>query len=205
MCVVLFTLILVSGMISLIQIATSDQIYVVDPFPLYSEIKKELKEILEDSSRIIVVHGGDNDFLWMKRDFGFHIIGAVDMQYIHQSRLGGGPRISFDDLVSYYLPKDLETKLGRKTEKKIAQASDWTNRPLHSSLLEYAANDVRFLMIVWNEIKKLVSFSDKYCMQHTCMLQRHIFIKMKLLFLGWISTGYVGRREINKKAPNCRD
>lgn len=73
-----------SGMTCLIQIGTYEKTYLVDPFPQYNNVKTRLKKILEATNVLKIVHGGDNDYIALNRDFGISMAAALDLQFVQQ-------------------------------------------------------------------------------------------------------------------------
>lgn len=71
-------------MTCLIQIGTYEKTYLVDPFPQYENVKTRLKKILESSRVLKIVHGGDNDYIAMNRDFGISMAAVLDLQFVQQ-------------------------------------------------------------------------------------------------------------------------
>lgn len=74
----------------MIQIGTMTADYILDVFPIIDLIKTELKEYLEDRVGLIYLFGGDNDILWLKRDFFIDLVNVLDVQTIFQIILYDG-------------------------------------------------------------------------------------------------------------------
>lgn len=72
-------------MIALCQIATRDNCYLIDPFPLYDSICDKLVGLLENASHLKIMHGCSNDILAFNRDFGGNIVAVIDTQVVHQT------------------------------------------------------------------------------------------------------------------------
>lgn len=142
-------------MTCLVQIATSSNVYLVDPFSTSTLIQKDLKSFLEREDIIIVTHGCVNDMRWLKRDFGIFPVAVVDVQLIYQS-MNRGDLISFDKLLKIMVP-DFEMTDEREENKKVFQMADWRLRPIPIALQRYAQKDVYGLLYIWEEFKKQVN------------------------------------------------
>ncbi len=116
----------------LLQITTPTATYVVDPFVVEAEAL--LRRPLEDPDVEIVMHGSDYDLRLLDRDVGIHLKGLFDTQ-IAASILGEK---------AIGLAALLESRLGVSLAKKY-QRADWAQRPLPDDMLDYAANDTRYL------------------------------------------------------------
>lgn len=120
--------------VCLVQISTPNDVFVIDPLAL--EDMKPLGDVLARKRVETVLHAGSHDVLSLDRDWGMRIENLYDTNiaaaFVGMSRLG--------------LANVLEEELGVDIPKeKRIQRSDWSNRPLSSRALDYAANDVRYL------------------------------------------------------------
>ncbi|CAI2385933.1 unnamed protein product [Moneuplotes crassus] len=130
------------GYLCLIQLSTLDSDYVIDLLAIddNSFVSETLgKQILENDSIIKVLHGGTSDKIWIHRDFGINIKNIFDTQDIY--RQIGGKRLALNHLWSLFcnFEMDNETKIKFQTSK-------WSQRPIPSDMLSYAANDSRYLL-----------------------------------------------------------
>ena len=57
--------------------STVDTDYVIDPFPLWRHLTT-LNEIMTDPSVVKVIHGADNDIMWLQRDFSVYMVNLFD-------------------------------------------------------------------------------------------------------------------------------
>lgn len=71
----------------LLPIGTPDMTYLVDPFPLFSEIKDDVKLLMESPSIIKVMHGCVNDIAAFNRDFAINIVAVIDIQLVHREMM----------------------------------------------------------------------------------------------------------------------
>ena len=120
--------------VCLIQISTPRDVFVIDPLAL--EDMKPLGDVLAKKRIETVLHAGSHDVLSLHRDWDMRIENLFDTNiaaaFVGMSRLG--------------LANVLEEELGVDIPKeKRIQRSDWSNRPLSRKALDYAANDVRYL------------------------------------------------------------
>ena len=49
----------------------------MDPFPLWRQLTS-LNEIFTDPTIVKVFHGGDNDLVWLQRDFSVYVVNMFD-------------------------------------------------------------------------------------------------------------------------------
>lgn len=121
----------------LIQIATWNRLYLIDPFTVGS--LSDLWPIITDSRRTIVCHAAREEIRICQRSCGRLPHGVFDLQ-IAAGLVGLGYPIGHGPLVSKLLGKKLS---------KGETLSDWKRRPLTSKQVEYAFDDVRYLLPAW--------------------------------------------------------
>lgn len=122
-----------SDRLCLLQITTERATYIVDP--LSFDPTRLLRQPLEDPDVEIVMHGADFDLRLLDRDLGIRLRGLFDTQVA--AALLGVSALGLQAL--------LESRLGVTLSKKY-QRADWAERPLAEGMLEYAADDTRYLM-----------------------------------------------------------
>ena len=104
------------GITCLIQISSSSKDYLVDPFPLWSDLPL-LNEITANPKIVKVLHGCDSDIDWLQRDFSLYLRNVFDT---HQAgKLLGLPRVSLAYLLSTYCNLNVD---------KQYQLADWRIR-----------------------------------------------------------------------------
>jgi hypothetical protein len=81
------------------------------------------------------MHGADYDMTMFKREFGKLPAVVYDTQI--GARLLGARRFGLGDLVKEYFGVELS---------KSSQKADWGKRPLSPKMIEYALNDVHYLL-----------------------------------------------------------
>lgn len=104
------------GITCLIQISSATKDYLVDPFPLWSEMPI-LNEITANPRIVKVLHGCDGDIVWLQRDFSLYLRNVFDT---HQAgKLLGLPRLSLAYLLQNYCSLNVD---------KQFQLADWRIR-----------------------------------------------------------------------------
>lgn len=129
--------------ICLVQIATSDETFLIDPLGV--EDLSYLARLLAAPTIVKVLHGCDYDLRSLDRDYGYHIKPLVDTELA--ARFLG---VSNPNLAS-----TLEIFLGVRISKSHKlQKSNWGLRPLNAQAREYAASDVRYLTRLASELRR---------------------------------------------------
>src|SRR6266550_2411581 len=126
--------------IYLLQITTRDRSAVVDPLPIGAPAR--LGDILEDPAVEVVFHDADYDLRLLHQDYGWHANNIFDTRIAAQL-LG---------IKSFGLAALLEQFFGVTLDKKH-QRADWSLRPLTQGMLEYAAQDTRYLLDLRDELR----------------------------------------------------
>lgn len=117
----------------LIQLATDDDIAIVDPLAV--EDLSSLSALLEDETIVKIFHAATQDIEILLRVCGVTPSPVFDTQ-LAAALLGFSHQVGLGQLVS---------SLCGVTLKKADSFTDWSRRPLSRSQLEYAAGDVTFL------------------------------------------------------------
>lgn len=115
----------------LIQFAVRGESVLIDPLAI--EDLSPLGEYL--SVATVWMHGADYDMTMFKRQFGELPAVIYDTQI--GARLLGARRFGLGDLVQNYFGIELS---------KSSQKADWGKRPLSPKMIEYALNDVDYLL-----------------------------------------------------------
>ena len=126
--------------IYLLQISTRDKSAIIDPLPI--GMPKRLGEILEDPNVEVVFHDADYDLRLLHQDYGWHVNNIFDTR-ISAQLLG---------IKAFGLAALLEQFFGVKLDKKH-QRADWSLRPLTRGMLDYAAQDTRYLLDLRDELR----------------------------------------------------
>jgi ribonuclease D len=119
--------------IYLLQLSTRGRHAIIDPLPV--ETPAGLGRLLEDPDVEVVFHDADYDVRLLQRDYGWQIRHIFDTRVAAQL-LG---------YTAFGLAALLERFFDVKLDKKH-QRADWSMRPLTEDMLDYAAQDTRFLL-----------------------------------------------------------
>ena len=120
--------------IGLIQVAGNNECAAIDPIQL--DDLTPLLELLKDPNKTKVFHAARQDLEILVRLCGQVIPPVFDTQ-IAAALVGWGSQISFAKLIQKALGKRIH-----KTETY----TDWCRRPLSENQIQYAIDDVRYLM-----------------------------------------------------------
>lgn len=115
----------------LVQFADRGESVLIDPLAIKD--LEPLGDFLAAST--VWMHGADYDMTMFKREFGRLPAVVYDTQI--GARLLGARRFGLGDLVKEYFGVELS---------KTSQKADWGKRPLSSKMIEYALNDVYYLL-----------------------------------------------------------
>ncbi|MFA5321867.1 MAG: ribonuclease D [Smithella sp.] len=127
----------------LIQIHANNTTYVFDP--LDNLDLSFLGKYFDDQSVVKVLHAADNDIRLLKRDYKCNFRNIFDTH--RAALLLGFQQLSLEKMILQFVGIDL------KKNKKI-QRSHWDNRPLTEEQLEYAAQDVVYLPLLYDKQSK---------------------------------------------------
>ncbi len=126
--------------IYLLQLSTRERNAIIDPLPIGSP--RRLGDLLQDNSIEVVFHDADYDLRLLHQDYGWHVTNIFDTRVAAQL-LG---------IKSFGLAALLEQFFDVKLDKKH-QRADWSMRPLPHDMLEYAAQDTRYLLQLRDHMK----------------------------------------------------
>src|SRR6266566_10111952 len=126
--------------IYLLQISTRDRSAIIDPLPIGSPAK--LGALLQSNGVEVVFHDADYDLRLLHQDYGWHVTNIFDTRVAAQL-LG---------IKSFGLAALLDQYFDVKLDKKHLRA-DWSMRPLTADMLEYAAQDTRYLLQLKDQMK----------------------------------------------------
>ena len=134
-----------------LQITTSSGAFIVDLFaPLNLAW---LEAALFKENCVKVMHAPREDLELFHLIFGAKLPNFVDVQLAH-AFVSSNPSMNYSALVDFYLDVPLQQN------KKLTQ-SDWRTRPLAPTQIEYALDDVRFLVPLWDEIRSRLVCSNR--------------------------------------------
>ena len=127
--------------VCLIQIATPQASYILDPLSLKD--LSPLRPIFFNSNICKIFHGADYDIRLLNRDFGLEVRNLFDTQLACR----------FLGLSETGLEAVLRERFQVALNKKF-QRADWSQRPLPQNMLEYAALDGRYLIPLAHILKQ---------------------------------------------------
>ena len=128
--------------VCLIQLATAQEVYLVDP--LAAGDVRPLGELFGDRSVEKVFHDADYDLRSLDRDWGFRVNNLFDTSIA--ATFVGSTQLGLQAVVREYAGVELD-------KSRKLQRSDWSLRPLSAEALEYAANDVLYLLKVRDALR----------------------------------------------------
>ena len=131
----------------LVQFAVRGESVLIDPLAI--EDLAPLGDYLEQAT--VWMHGADYDMTMFKREFGKLPAVVYDTQI--GARLLGARRFGLGDLVNQYFGIELS---------KSSQKADWGKRPLSPKMIEYALNDVDYLLEMGDRIVARLRELDRY-------------------------------------------
>jgi ribonuclease D len=126
--------------IYLLQLSTRERSAIIDPLPI--GMPRELGDILQDPQVEVVFHDADYDLRLLHQDYGWHVNRIFDTRIAAQL-LG---------IKAFGLAALLDQFFGVKLDKKH-QRADWSLRPLTPGMLDYAAQDTKYLLDLRDELK----------------------------------------------------
>jgi len=126
----------------LVQVAAGPHVACIDPIALKGEGLLPLKAWLMDPTVVKVFHAARQDLEVFHHVWGDLPRPIFDTQ-IAASMLGHGDQIGYANLV--------QTLCGVELAKGHTR-TDWRTRPLSPEAIEYAADDVRYLMTVYEKL-----------------------------------------------------
>lgn len=119
--------------IYLLQLSTREVSAIIDPLAVGAPAG--LGALLESPEVEVVFHDADYDLRLLHQDYGWHVTHIFDTRIAAQL-LG---------IRSFGLAALLDRYFGVKLDKKH-QRADWSMRPLTRDMLDYAAQDTRYLL-----------------------------------------------------------
>lgn len=134
----------------LIQVATPEAIACIDVLTIKN--LAPLLKILFNPKQLKIVHSGDQD-LEVIHDLTGEIPNPVFDTQIAGAMLGFGEQISYAALVKNLCSIELD---------KAQTRTNWAQRPLDTAQLHYAADDVRYLCDLYQQLERLLHEKSRY-------------------------------------------
>jgi len=131
----------------LIQFTAGSDCILIDPLAI--DDLSPLDHYLKDAT--VWMHGADYDMTMLKREFGRLPRNIYDTQI--GARLLGVEKFGLGNLVEHYFGIVLS---------KSSQKADWGKRPLSPTMVEYALNDVRYLLEMGEKIVDQLKQAGRY-------------------------------------------
>ena len=126
---------------ALIQLYAGSDIFIVDC--LRVDAWHPLSDVFKSNDCLKVLHSSSEDLEIFRQLLGCEPAPLVDTQ-IAAAIAGHGFSMGYQNLVSKLLSVDIDKEQTR---------SDWLQRPLSEKQIHYAANDVRWLLAVWHQLR----------------------------------------------------
>lgn len=173
--------------VCLIQLAANGATAVVDPLKVRD--LGPLAPLFADDTIIKVLHGADYDVRSLYRDFGICIHNLFDTELA--GRFLGFAHTGLDAVLN----RCLTVAVDKKFQKK-----DWSRRPLPAEMVEYAAEDVNYLIPLANYLigelrrKGRLSWVRQEC--ESLSRVRPAASNDHPLFLNFKGAGKLSRREL---------
>ena len=123
--------------VCLVQVASAETAFVIDPLAI--DDVRPLGDLLGDGTVEKVIHGSSYDILSFDRDWKFRVNNLFDTSIA--AAFVGAKELGLQSLVKEYAGVEL-------AKSRKLQRSDWTIRPLRREALQYAADDVLYLLQV---------------------------------------------------------
>ena len=143
--------------LALVQFSAGQDLILVDP--LVDGMREVLRPLLCESEVIKVLHAGSEDLQILAQYCGAPLNAIYDTQ-IAAALVGYGFSLSYGKLVAQLCDKTLD---------KGQTRSDWLQRPLTNKQLQYAADDVLYLPVLYRHLhEKLQQLGRSDWMQAEC-------------------------------------
>lgn len=130
--------------LSLLQIATLDKIFLIDC--IKCKDLKSLKKILENKDKLIIFHSSRSDTTVLNTNLNIKVQNVFDIQ-VAEKLIHGGDIKNYASIVKKYFYFSL---------KKSETNSNWLKRPFSNDQMEYAADDVNFLIEIYKKQLKIL-------------------------------------------------
>lgn len=147
----------------LIQFVSGARLAVIDPLAISPADLEPLLNLI-DEAEVVWMHGADYDMAMFKKTFGRIPETVWDTQTA--ARLIGVEQFGLANLI--------ESEFGVKLSKQ-SQKADWGKRPLPDKMLEYAFNDVRYMLpLAERYMRRLVELGRTDWFAESCASAREI-------------------------------
>jgi ribonuclease D len=134
----------------LIQIFDGQKFFIIDPFKISSE---EIIKFLEYKQTIKIMYGVESDVSLVYSQYGIRIKNIFDQKIIVD--IFNLEHNGLDYILKYFL--NIEIK-----DKHKYQYFNWTKRPIDKNAIQYALNDVAYLLRLNDILMEQLKINDKY-------------------------------------------
>ena len=155
-----------------------------------------LKPVLESPTITKIIYSSQIDVRLLKHTHDIHLKNIFDIRI-------AGMLLEFENTS---MPGIIETVLNIKTEKDHKnQKSNWSNRPLSKEQLEYAANDVRYLVQLHEPLVEMLKEKKKFKnFKQSCKnLEKLVFVEKKEPYKRMYKFGSLTKKKILLKHFLC--
>ncbi len=136
--------------LSLIQISTRKNIFLLDCLKL--DNLNKLKFTFENKDILKIFHASRSDATVLFCSLGLKVFNSFDIQ-VAEKFISKSDHKSYAKIVLKYLDLKID---------KSETNSNWLKRPITVGQINYAANDVRFLIRIYEKQKKILKKNDSY-------------------------------------------
>ena len=130
------------GYCCIIQISTRFKDYAIDALVLRQKIGNLLGPICANPGLIKIFHNGQQEILWLQRDFGIYIVNCFDT--FEAANLLKYPSSTLSHILKYY---------GGPSLRAQHKFCDWRIRPIDITLLQCACNNTRYIIYVYDALR----------------------------------------------------
>ena len=173
--------------VCLLQISTGALNIVIDPFSVKD--LSPLVPIFSDARIRKIFHGADYDIRSLYRDFGIEVHSLFDTQIA--ARFLGIRETGLSSL--------LKERFHVLSDKKY-QKKDWSQRPLPAAMLQYAVQDICYLLPLAGMLEReLMGKGLLFCVEEECELLSSVrpnLPKSRPFFLSFKGAGRFGSRSL---------
>jgi ribonuclease D len=135
--------------IYLLQLSTANRHAIIDPLRVAT--LEPLGSLLQSPLVEVVFHDADYDLRLLHQDYGWSVTNIFDTRVAAQL-LG---------LKSFGLAALLESHFGVRLDKKH-QRADWSMRPLPAEMLQYAAQDTKYLLQLRDQLREALEQKGRW-------------------------------------------
>jgi ribonuclease D len=139
-----------SEKLCLIQIFDGKKFFIIDPFKISND---KIIKFFINKQTIKIMYGAESDISLIYSQYGIFIRNVFDQKIIvdiFKLDYNG-----LNDALKHYLCIEIK-------DKKKHQLYNWTNRPLDENAIQYALNDVAYLLKLNDKLMEQVKNSNKY-------------------------------------------